>query len=161
MHRGQTHSIGVMPEGVEISPSKTWPIFLSWNWHCVSILLPSERLFLSSIIGRFLLIFWKQIFFFLIWSMDWLVHVVKTSYQLVCTTHTRRRLSKRLEEATSGCCVWSAFLWPQVWGLWWGTGWYGPQLWHCGDRTHICPYTCIFCGCEEISGRQFVMVSRV
>lgn len=77
------------------------------------------------------------------------------SHQLVWTTHTIGgiwHLSKRLEKATSRCCVWLVLLCPHLRGVWWGMGWYSPQeeqwpshatavalWWH---NKHICPWVC-------------------
>lgn len=114
-----------------ISPTKRWSIFLSGNWHSVSVLLSSKWLFLGSFIGRFLSLFWEQIFYFNLEHGSACSHFKYfTSYSLVCTTHTIGsiwHLSKRLEEATSRCCIWLVLLCPHLQGVWWGMVWYSPQ----------------------------------
>lgn len=93
---GQVHSVWIVPEGMEISPSKRWSIFLSGNWHSVSILLSSKWLYLSSFLGRFLSLFLEQIFFFNLEHGSACSHFKYfTSYPFVCpplpTTHTHNR----------------------------------------------------------------------
>lgn len=114
------HCVGVMPEGMKIPPSEV-VCFLSWNWHCISVLFLSEWLFLSFFIGRFLSFFYQQIFFF--WNIDQHAQVLNISHPISLfvpyTVGSIWCLSKRLEEATSWCHVRLALLCPHVWRKEW------------------------------------------
>ena len=111
--------------------------------------------------------------------MDQHVHILNISYHISLlvphTTGSIWHLSKRLEEDTSWCYVWLIFLWPHVWSLRWGMGWYSPQrnnaqamlqMWHCGDTIHTSIHVCVLLWSAfpplwgDFAGR-FLMVLRV